>query len=187
MSTPDTILKSAKEKMQKAIASVQHELGTLRTGRPNPGLLDRILVDYYGTPTPVRQMANVSVTDGTTLLIQPYEKTQLSEIEKAISKSDLGLTPGNDGSVLRIIIPPLSQERRKELAKLASKMGEDGKIAIRNVRRDAVDEANKLKKDGDISEDEARGLTEQIQKVTDQHVKQVDELISEKEKEILTV
>lgn len=185
--TPEDILKRTREKMDRAVAATQTELNTLRTGRANPGMLDRVMVDYYGTPTPVRQMANVSVQEGTTLVIQPYDKTMLAEIEKAIAKSDLGLTPGNDGATLRIMVPPLSEERRRELVKVGKKLGEDGKVAVRNIRRDATDDLTKLKKDGDISEDEWRGEQDKVQKLTDSHTRRIDELVAEKEKEVMTV
>ncbi|MBY0405094.1 MAG: ribosome recycling factor, partial [Cyanobacteria bacterium] len=138
MVTAEEIHAQAEDKMKKALVATQSEMGSIRTGRANPLVLDRVSVDYYGTPTPVRQVANVSVQDGTTIVIQPYDRGQLSEIEKAIAKSDLGLTPNNDGAVLRLIIPPLTQDRRKELVKTVKKYGEEGKIAIRNIRRDAT-------------------------------------------------
>jgi ribosome recycling factor len=185
--TVDEIYSRSQEKMQKAIASTRSDLGTLRTGRPNPSLLDRLVVDYYGTPSPIGQMANISVQDGGVLVIQPYDKGQLSEIEKAISKSDLGLTPNSDGTVLRLNIPPLSTERRQEIAKMVKKMGEEGKVAIRNIRRDATDELGKMKKDALISEDDLHGQQQRIQKLTDASIKDIDKLVEEKEIEILKV
>ena len=182
----ELILLDAEERMDKALQSLSAELGTLRTGRANPQILDRINVEYYGAVTPLRQMANISVQEGTTLVIQPYDKSCIGDIEKVISKSDLGLNPNNDGTVIRIVIPPLSQDRRKELAKVASKMGEEAKVAVRNVRRDAMDELKKLEKQG-MSEDEVRGHQDDIQKKTDAHVKKIDTMVSEKEAEILTV
>ncbi len=182
-----TVLQNAEDRMKKAITSTQQELATLRTGRANTNMLDRVTVDYYGTPTPVRQMANCSIAEGTAIVIQPYDRSTLAAIERAIAKSDLGLTPNNDGSVIRLSIPPLSTDRRKEICKVAGKMGEEGKVAIRNVRRDAMDELNKLKKDANLPEDELKSLQETIQKKTDHHIKELDKVVKEKEEEILQV
>lgn len=187
MPDADTILLNAEERMQKAVAATQSELATLRSGRANPSMLDRILVDYYGTPTPIRQMANVSVQEGVTIVIQPYDKSSLAEIERAIAKSDLGLNPNSDGDVVRISVPPLSTERRKEICKMVSKMGEEGKVAVRNVRRDAMDELKKLEKSDGISEDEIRGYQEDVQKQTDATIKQIDQLVAAKEAEVMEV
>lgn len=173
--------------MKKAIASVQHEMGAIRTGRANPLILDRVSVDYYGTPTPVRQMANVSVQEGQTLVIQPYDKGTLRDIEQAISKSDVNLPVNNDGTVLRINIPPLSEERRKEMVKMVKKMGEDGKVAIRNIRRDATAELDKLKKTENLPEDEVKDRQDGIQKLTDRYIGQLDKLVADKEKEVMEV
>ncbi|RBW69875.1 ribosome recycling factor [Bacillus taeanensis] len=181
------ILQNAEDKMQKALASLRREFATIRTGRATPALLDKVQVDYYGAPTPVNQLAGISVPEARLLLIQPYDKSVLSDIEKAIQKADLGLTPNNDGDVIRINIPPLTEERRKEFAKLVKKYAEDGKVAIRNVRRDANDELKKSQKNGDITEDELRRLTEDIQKLTDKYVADADSIASEKEKEIMEV
>jgi ribosome recycling factor len=177
----------AEEKMAKAIASAQAELATIRTGRANPMILDRLSVDYYGTPTGIRQMANVSVVEGQTLVIQPYDRTQLAEIEKAISKSDLGLTPNNDGSVIRLSVPPLTGDRRKELVKQVHKIGEEAKVAIRNIRREALDELEKAKKSDGLSEDDIKRRQEGVQKLTDKMIVQVDTVVVTKEKEILEV
>jgi ribosome recycling factor len=187
LSDPQAVLLDAEERMNKAIASTQHELGTLRTGRANPSMLDRVSVDYYGTPTPVRQMANCSLSEGTAIVIQPYDKSTLSAIERAIAKSDLGLTPNNDGSVIRLSIPALSTDRRQEICKLAAKLGEVGKVAVRNVRRDAMDELNKLKKEAHLPEDELKTLQDLIQKKTDAHIKEIDKIVKDKEEEILQV
>jgi ribosome recycling factor len=187
MVTAEEIHSLAEEKMKKAIAATQNEMGSIRTGRANPLLLDRVMVDYYGTPTPIRQMANVTVQDGTTLVIQPYERGQLNEIEKAIAKSDIGLTPNNDGSVLRLMVPPLTQDRRKELVKMVKKYGEEGKVAIRNIRRDATDDVDKLKKSENLPEDEVKRRQEQIQKLTDKYTAQLDKMIADKEKEVMEV
>jgi ribosome recycling factor len=186
-SAQDDILARAKERMTKAVAATQTELNTIRTGRANPAMLDRVVVDYYGTPTPVRQMANVSVVEGTTLVIAPYEKNQTAAIEKAIAKSDLGLSPNNDGTAIRIGVPPLSQERRKEIVKSTLKLGEEGRIAVRNIRRDAMDELAKLKKDGDLPEDLMHSEQEKVQKLTDKTIKDIDQLLAEKEKELMQV
>ena len=183
----DDIHALAEEKMKKAIASVQYEMGAIRTGRANPLILDRVVVDYYGTPTPVRQMANVSVQEGQTLVIQAYDKSSMMEIEKAISKSDINLPVNNDGQVLRLNVPPLNEERRRELVKLVKKIGEEGKIAIRNIRRDATSDVEKLKKSENLSEDEIKLRQEKIQKLTDRYTQQLDQLVSEKEKEVMEV
>lgn len=185
--TPDELHAKTEEKMKKAMASVAHEMGAIRTGRANPLLLDRVSVDYYGTPTPVRQMANVSVQDGNTLVIQPYDKGMLAEIEKAISKSDLNLPPNNDGSVIRLSIPPLTEERRKEMVKLVKKIGEEGKVAIRNIRRDGTSELDKIKKTDNLPEDELKQRQDDIQKLTDRYTKEVDQLVAGKEKEVMEV
>lgn len=183
----DEIHSLAEDKMKKALASVQHEMGAIRTGRANPLILDRVSIDYYGTPTPVRQMANVSVQEGQTLVVQPYDKSSLGEIEKAISKSDINLPVNNDGTVLRLNVPPLNEERRKELVKMVKKIGEEGKVAIRNVRRDATGDVEKLKKSENMSEDEVKLRQDRIQKLTDKYTAQLDQMISDKEKEVMEV
>lgn len=187
MSTADELHAKTEEKMKKAIQSTQTEMSGIRTGRANPMILDRIMVDYYGTPTAIRQMANVSVQDGQTLVIQPYDKGQLADIEKAISKSDLNLPPNNDGNVIRINIPPLSEERRKEMVKSVKKMCEEGKIAIRNIRRDGSADLDKLKKSENLPEDELKQRHDNIQKLTDKYTTQLDQMVVEKEKEIMEV
>ncbi len=176
-----------KEKMAKTIEALKRELQSVRAGRATPALLDRVTVDYYGTPTPVNQLASVSVPEPRMLVIQPWDKGVIQEIEKAIQKSDLGLNPMNDGSVIRIVIPPMTEERRMELVKLVRKMGEEAKVAIRNVRRDANDEIRKKEKNGELSTDESHRQQEQVQKLTDQFIQEVDALIREKEKDILEV
>ncbi|WP_124727554.1 ribosome recycling factor [Staphylospora marina] len=181
------IKKQAQEKMDKAIQVLKKDLLTLRAGRANPAVLDKVTVEYYGTEMPVNQLANLSTPDPRTLMIQPWDKSALGAIEKAILKSDLGLTPNNDGNVIRITIPPLTQERRNELVKLARKMGEDAKVAIRNVRRDANDDIKKVEKNGEISEDEARRGQDEIQKLTDKSIKEVDQVVAAKEKEIMEI
>lgn len=181
-------LNEAEQQMQKSIEAVQRSFNTLRTGRANASLLDRVTVEYYGVDTPLRSIANVSVPDSSTIAIQPFDKSSLGAIEKAIlMSSDLGMTPNNDGSVIRLNIPPLTSERRQELVKVAGKYAEEGKVAVRNIRRDAIDDIRKQEKSKDISEDEARDLQEQVQKVTDKYVAKVDELLAAKEKEITTV
>lgn len=184
---PQQIIKEAEERMEKAIAALKRELTTLRAGRATPALLDRVMVDYYGSPVPVNQAANISTPEPRLILIQPWEKTMLGPIEKAILKSDLGLTPTNDGSVIRIAIPALTEERRKELVKLAKKEGEEAKVAIRNVRRDANDSIKKLEKNGDITEDDMKHHQELVQKATDKYVALVDKTVADKEKEVMEV
>ena len=183
---PQSIKSNAEERMEKAIGSLKRELTTLRAGRATPSLLDRVQVEYYGTMTPVNQLANVNTPDARTLLIQPWDKTSLGAIEKAIQKSDLGLTPSNDGSIIRLSIPMLTEERRAELVKTMRKIGEESKVAIRNIRRDANDDIKKLEK-SEISEDESRGHQADIQKSTDHFVAEVDKLLTAKEKEIMEV
>lgn len=183
---PQSIKKNAEERMDKAIQALKRDLATLRAGRATPSLLDRIQVDYYGTPTPVNQLANINTPDSRTLMIQPWDKSSLSEIERAIQKSDLGLTPANDGSSIRLSIPPLTEERRVELVKMTKKFGEEAKVAIRNIRRDANDDIKKLEKT-DISEDESRRHQEDIQKATDKFIAEVDKVLAAKEKEIMEV
>ncbi len=180
-------LADIKDNMQKSIESTQRAFNSIRTGRANASLLDRITVDYYGTETPLKSLANINTPDSTTIAIAPYDKKSMAQIEKAISLSDLGLTPNNDGQVIRLNIPQLTTERRKELAKQASKLAEEGKVALRNIRREAVESVRKQEKNHEIPEDEARDLQEQIQKVTDQYSSKVEELLQAKEKEILTI
>ncbi|WP_281887576.1 ribosome recycling factor [Paenibacillus sp. YYML68] len=184
---PQTIKKNAEERMDKAISSLKKELLTLRAGRATPALLDRIQVEYYGALTPVNQLANINTPDSRTLMIQPWDKGSVSAIEKAIMKSDLGLTPSNDGSSIRIMIPALTEERRAELVKLTKKFGEEAKVAIRNVRRDANDEIKKLEKTAGMSEDESRRHQDDIQKATDKFIAEVDKVLVAKEKEIMEV
>lgn len=183
---PQTVIQDARERMDKAVASLKRELASLRAGRATPSLLDRVQADYYGTPTPVSQMATISTPDPRTLMIQPWDKSALGEIEKAIMKSDLGLTPANDGDVIRITIPQLTEERRTELVKLTRKYGEESKVAIRNIRRDANDELKKLEKDT-ISEDESRRYQDEVQKLTDKFIAEVDKVLANKEAEIMEI
>ncbi len=180
-------LAEIKDRMQKSIEATQRSFNTLRTGRANAALLDRITVEYYGVDTPLKSLATIGTPDASTIIIQPFDRGSVAQIEKAISLSDIGLTPNNDGQIIRLNIPPLTSERRKELVKLASKLAEEGKVAIRNIRREAIDEIRKQEKNADISEDEARDLQEEVQKLTDQSTSRVDTLFTTKEKDILTV
>lgn len=180
-------MKNAENKMEKAIAVLQADLAAIRAGRANPAILDKISVEYYGVPTPVQQVGTVAVPEPRTITIQPWDASILGEIEKAILKSDIGITPSNDGKTIRLNFPPLTEERRKELVKGISKRGEDCKVAVRNVRRDALEGFKKQKKDGEITEDDLKNLETQIQKLTDKFVAQIDTVISAKEKEILEV
>lgn len=184
---PKQVVANAKDRMKKAIQAYSRELASIRAGRANASLLDRITVDYYGAPTPVNQLAGISVPEARLLVIQPYDKSILGEIEKAILKSDLGLNPTNDGNIIRLAIPALTEERRKELAKLVKKEAEEAKVAIRNVRRDANDDLKKLEKSGEITEDDLRGYSDEVQKVTDEHISKIDSMTKEKEKEIMEV
>ncbi|MDQ0161765.1 ribosome recycling factor [Bacillus alveayuensis] len=181
------VLDQAKEKMEKAVSALKRELAGVRAGRASASLLDKVQVDYYGVPTPINQLASINVPEARLLVIQPYDKSSIGEIEKAILKSDLGLTPTSDGSVIRISIPPLTEERRKELAKLVRKYSEDAKVAVRNIRRDANDELKKLEKDGEITEDELRSFQDDVQKLTDEYVGKIDVATKDKEKEIMEV
>ncbi|GIO83810.1 ribosome-recycling factor [Paenibacillus faecis] len=183
---PQSIKSHAEERMDKAIQALKRDLATLRAGRATPSLLDRIQVDYYGSPTPINQLANINTPDSRTLMIQPWDKSSLADIERAIQKSDLGLTPANDGTSIRLSIPALTEERRVELVKLTKKFGEEAKVAIRNIRRDANDDIKKLEKT-DISEDESRRHQEDIQKTTDKFIAEVDKVLAAKEKEIMEV
>jgi ribosome recycling factor len=183
---PLAIKKDAEDRMEKAILSLKKELASLRAGRATPSILDRIQVEYYGALTPVTQLANINTPDSRTLLIQPWDKSSMAAIEKAIMKSDLGLTPSNDGIAIRISIPALTEDRRADLVKMTKRTGEEAKVAIRNIRRDANDAIKKLEKSG-ISEDESRGHQEDIQKATDKFIVEVDKTLAIKEKEIMEV
>lgn len=173
--------------MDSAVEATQRAFNTIRTGRANASLLDKVMVDYYETPTPLKSLANVSTPDASTLLIQPYDKGTLNLIEKAISLSDVGLTPNNDGKVIRLNIPPLTSDRRKEFVKLAAKYAEEGKVSIRNNRREAVESVRKQEKNGEISEDQGRDIQDKIQKLTDKYIAEIDKFLAKKEKEITTV
>lgn len=180
-------LTEIKEHMQKTIDATQRSFNTIRTGRASTSLLDRIVVDYYGTETPLKSLANISTPDATTITIQPYDRGSMSDIEKAIAMSDLGLTPNNNGETIRLNIPPLTSERRQQLVKMTGKLAEEGKVGLRNIRREAIDTVRKQEKNSEISEDESRSLQDEIQKITDQYTKKIDELLAVKEKEITTV
>ena len=175
------------ETMEKALGQMKREFSTVRTGRANPAILDRVIVDYYGAPTPIRQMAQVSVSEGTTLVITPFDKSILKDVEKAVIKAELGVAPNNDGVCIRLNFPPLTEERRKETAKEVKKFGEDAKIAIRNVRRDMVDSLKKIEKEENLPEDAVKDNQDKIQKLTDKYVGIIDAQVVEKEKEVMTV
>ena len=180
-------IKTAGGKMDKTIATVQNDLGSLRAGRANPKLLDKITVDYYGTPTGLNQVGNISSPEPRLLVIAPWEPKMIGPIEKAIQKSDLGINPSNDGKVIRLVVPELNEERRKELTKVVRKGAEEAKVAMRNTRRDAMDQIKKLKKDSKITEDDQRKAEDELQKLTDAQIKEVDKVAAEKEKEIMEV
>jgi ribosome recycling factor len=181
------VKKNTEQKMQKSIETLKSNLSKVRTGRAHPGMLDHVQVDYYGTPTQISQVANVTLLDARTIGVQPWEKKMLANIEKAIRDSDLGLNPSTQGDLIRVPTPPLTEERRKEMVKLVKSEAEDGKIAIRNIRRDANEALKKLLKDKAISEDDERRAQDDVQKLTDKFVAEVDKLVAEKEKEVLTV
>ncbi|AZB42967.1 ribosome recycling factor [Bacillus sp. FJAT-42376] len=180
-------INQAKDRMEKAVSAFQRELATVRAGRANASLLDKVTVDYYGAPTPVNQLASISVPEARMLIITPYDKSALGDIEKAIQKADLGLNPTNDGTIVRISIPALTEERRKELGKLVKKYAEEAKVGIRNIRRDANDDLKKAEKNGEMTEDELRGLSDQVQKLTDDYIGKLDQIAKDKEKEIMEV
>lgn len=175
------------DKMEKALTQLNREFATVRTGRANPNILDRVQVDYYGAPTPLRQMAQVTVQDGTTIVIAPFDKSILKEIEKAITKAELGVMPNNDGIIIRMSFPPLTEDRRREIAKDVKKFGEESKIAIRNIRRDMTDGLKKLEKSENLPEDSVKDNQDKIQKLTDKFVAKIEIMVSDKEKEVLTV
>ena len=181
------VLTEAEERMLKSIDALRKELATLRAGRATPSLLEKITVDYYGVQTPINQMANLSAPEPRLLVIQPWDKSVLPEIEKAILKSDLGLTPSSDGTVIRIAIPQLTQERRSELVKVVKKKGEEAKVIVRNIRRDANDQLKDLAKEGEISEDDNRRGQDEVQKLTDKFIKDIDGIVTNKEQEIMEV
>lgn len=177
----------SEEKMTKSVESVLQNMNSIRTGRASPAILDLVKADYYGAETPINQMASISVPSSQQLMVEPYDKSVLGDIERAIMEADLGLTPQNDGSIIRLNIPSLTEDRRKEMMKMCKSIGEDGKVAIRNVRRKTVDSIKKLEKNGDISEDESKSSQDDVQKMTDAKVKEIDEIVGKKEKEVMTV
>lgn len=181
------VLKEAEERMHKGVDALRKEYGTIRAGRANPSILEKVLVEYYGTPTPVNQLANISVPESRMLVIQPWDKSVLPMIEKAILKSDLGLNPSSDGTVIRIIIPQLTAERRNELVKTVKKKAEDARVVVRNIRRDTNEQLKKMEKDKTASEDEIKRAQEDVQKLTDKIIKEVDNVAATKEQEILEV
>jgi ribosome recycling factor len=181
----EELLKDARDRMGKSIESTKHELATVRTGRASPHLLDRVNVDYYGAQTPLKQIATVNATEARLLTITPYDKSSIKAIEKSILESDLGLTPSNDGNVIRLTIPELTEERRKELVKVVHQLAEEGRVAVRNIRRDCMHHLRDVRKSGDAGEDEERRAETELQKLTDARVKDIDELLKGKEEEIL--
>lgn len=181
------MLKQFEDKMQKSLDSMANDFMTIRAGRANPHVLDKVKVDYYGVATPVAQVGNVSVPEARTIMIQPWEPNLLKEIEKAILVSDIGITPTNDGKAIRLSFPDLTEERRKELAKDVKKRGEEAKVAVRNIRRDANDFVKKQNKAGDLNDDQAKDEEDKVQKMTDKYIKQIDEAVDAKSKEIMTV
>ncbi len=180
-------IQDAKTRMEKAIESLRHELGTVRTGRASPGLVEHLRIDYYGAPTPLMQLATISTPDARLIVIQPYDRGAMGGIEKAILKSDLGLTPSNDGTVIRLSIPPLTEDRRRELAKHVRKRVEDARVAVRNVRRDIHDHMRKLEHEHTISQDDLHRSETELQKLTDEQIKEIDKVGEAKEQELLTV
>ena len=182
--TVESALAAAKEKMDKAIGVLKDELAGVRTGRATPALLQRIIVDYYGTPVPIQQLASFSVPEPRTLVVTPFDRNAISAMEEAIMSSDLGITPGNDGSVIRLGFPPLTEERRKELVKLVHHRGEEGRVAVRNIRRHSKEELEKLEREGGISEDDLARSEKELQKLTDKHIADIDEVVSHKDAEL---
>lgn len=181
------MINDAKVHMQKAVDATKREFGAVRTGRATPALLERVTVDYYGVQTPVTQVASVTVPDPRLLVVQPWDKTLVKEVERAIMKSELGLTPSTDGAVIRLPIPTLTEERRRELVKVVRKHAEEGRVAIRNIRRDHKDKVEHLEKEGSVSEDDSRRAVDELQKLTDRYIKEIDGLLTAKEKEIMEV
>jgi ribosome recycling factor len=187
MAAIEDFLADAKRRMDKSIEATHHEFNSIRTGRASPALLDRITIDYYGTPTPLKSLASISAPEPRLLVVQPFDPGAIKNIERAVMESDLGLTPSNDGKVVRLPIPALTEERRKDLVKVVRRVAEDGKVAIRNVRRDVMQHLKELVVNGDVGDDEERRGEQQVQKVTDDHVKSIDDLLKVKEAEIMEV
>lgn len=184
---PNQLLQDADEKMKKSIEVLYKELGTLRAGRANPAMLDKVMVNYYGAATPLNQLATIAVPEARLLVVTPFDKSSIGEIEKAIQKADLGLTPNNDGDVIRIQIPALTEERRKEIVKLVNKYAEEARVAVRNVRRETNDELKKKEKEGEITEDELRRYQDEVQQITDKNIDTINQAAEDKEKEIMEV
>ncbi|NJL87098.1 MAG: ribosome recycling factor [Leptolyngbyaceae cyanobacterium SM1_1_3] len=180
-------LAEVEQTMQNAVEATQRAFNTIRTGRANASLLDKVMVEYYGSPTPLKTLANISTPDASTLLVQPFDPSSLSLVERSISLSDVGLVPNNDGKVVRLNIPALTSERRKEFVKMAAKYAEEGKVSVRNVRRDAIDSIRKQEKSSEVSEDESRDLQDQVQTLTDKYTAKIDQALADKEKDIMTV
>ena len=183
----ESVLLDSEDRMDKALGALDRDFSRLRTGRASTGLVDNIKVDYYGTPTPISQLASVAIPDSRTITIQPWDRGAFASVEKAILKSDLGLTPVNDGKIIRISIPPLTEDRRKELGKLARKSGEEAKVAVRNIRRDAMDKFKAQKKKSEITEDDLKIIEKDLQKLTDDYIKEVERIADEKEKELMEI
>lgn len=181
------VLNRAEEKMNKTINSLKNEFASIRAGRANPSVLDKVLVNYYGTPTPINQMAAVSVSEARVLVIQPWDKSLIKDIEKAIQASDIGINPANDGNVIRLTFPQLTEDRRKEIVKDLKKYGEEAKVAIRSARRDANEKLKAMKKNSELTEDDLKNGEDKTQKLTDKFTKNIDEIVSEKEKEVLSI
>ena len=187
MAAIEDFLADAKRRMDKSIEATHHEFNSIRTGRASPALLDRITIDYYGTPTPLKSLASISAPEARLLVVQPFDPGSIKNIERAVQESDLGLTPSNDGKIVRLPIPALTEERRKDLVKVVRRVAEDGKIAIRNVRRDIMQHLKELVVNGDVGDDEERRAEQQVQKITDEHTKSIDDLLKAKEAEIMEV
>ncbi|MGN0719016.1 MAG: ribosome recycling factor [Anaerovoracaceae bacterium] len=183
----ETIKKNLEERSKKTISVLKEDLNTVRAGRANPALLDKVTVQYYGSPTPLKNLSNISTPDPRTLLITPFDPKSIGEIEKAINMANIGINPSNDGKCIRLVIPPVTEDRRKELTKTVKKMGEESKVAVRNLRRDANDHLKKLEKNHEITEDESKKALDDVQKATDKVIKEIDEIVAAKEKEILEV
>lgn len=183
----DAVFTKTKDKMEKCLDALNRDYKAVRAGRANPAILDRVTVDYYGTPTPINQMAAISVPEPRMLMIQPWDASTLKDIEKAINTAEIGINPSNDGKVIRLSFPALTEERRKELVKDISKRGEEAKVAVRNVRRDAMDDIKKLKKDNEITEDDQKNGEKKLQDITDSYIKQVEEMVKKKEDEVLSI
>ncbi len=181
------VFQTAEEKMNKTVSALENEYTAIRAGRANPAVLGKLMVEYYGVPTPVNQLASVSVPEPRTLMVQPYDKTSLKDIEKAILTSDIGLNPQNDGSTLRLIFPPLTEERRKELSKTVLKYAEEAKVSVRSVRRDAIDRLKDMKKKSEITEDDLKNAEKKVQDITDKFCKEIDGIAAKKEKEIMEI